>query len=246
MPASSPALPPPPDRLLEGASLFLDLDGTLAEFVSPAAEISFGSDLHALLKRLSDRLGGRLAIVSGRTLANLVGLVANDRIELAGSHGLERRRADGTIVPAEAPPALERLVADVRAFCSDGNLVWEEKPAGVAVHFRDNPSRERDVERFAEDAAKRYGMRHQRGSMVHEVRAPGWDKGDVVRALMREPPFASGSPVFVGDDLTDEDGFAAAVSLRGSAVLVGESRPTKAQYRLPDVAAVRAWLAGSA
>ena len=100
------------------------------------------------------------------------------------------------------------------------------------------------VDMESEDAAKRYGMRHQRGSMVHELRAPGWDKGDVVRALMREPPFASGSPVFVGDDLTDEDGFAAAVSLGGSAVLVGESRPTEAQYRLPDVAAVHAWLAG--
>ncbi len=244
MPAPLPALPFPPDTLLDGASLFLDVDGTLAEFVSPSAEIAFGSDLHALLAHLSVRLDRRLAIVSGRALDNLIAVVGNDAIELIGSHGLERRRVDGTIVPAEPPPALDRLVADVRAFCRGRNLVWEEKPAGVAVHFRDNPALEGEVDRFIDDGAKRYGMHHQRGAMVRELRAPGWDKGDVVRALMREPPFAAGSPVFVGDDLTDEDGFAAAVELGGSAVLVGELRPTAAQYRLPDVAAVHAWLAG--
>jgi trehalose 6-phosphate phosphatase len=231
--------------LLVNASLFLDLDGTLAEFVSPSAEIRFGDDLHALLEKLSRRLSGRLAIVSGRALDNLIAVVGNDAIELAGSHGLERRRADGSIVAAEPPPELGMLVADVRDFCVGRDLVLEEKPAGVAVHFRDNPGREAEVERFTADAAKKYGMRLQRGSMVREMRAPGWDKGDIVEALMREPPFASGSPVFVGDDLTDEDGFAAAVSLGGSAVLVGEARPTEAQYRLPDVAAVHAWLAGS-
>ena len=245
MPATGPVLTNPPSDLLEGASLFLDLDGTLAEFVSPSAEVSFGSDLDHLLAALSRRLEGRLAIVSGRALDNLITVVGNDAIELAGSHGLERRRADGTIVPAEPPPALGRLVDEVRAFCGDRGLVWEEKPAGVTLHYRDNPAREAEVERFADAAAERYGMRLQRGSMVRELRAPGWDKGDVVHALMREPPFASGSPVFVGDDLTDEDGFAAAVELGGSAVLVGEARPTAAQFRLPDVASVHAWLAGS-
>lgn len=246
MPASRPALPVPPGGLLDDASLFLDLDGTLAEFVSPNKDIAFGSDLRALLKRLSGRLDGRLAIVSGRALSNLARVVDYEGIELAGSHGLERRRADGSIVPAKVPDELGQLIGDVRDFCRGRDVVWEEKPAGVAIHFRDNPARESDVERFIEHAAARYGMRHQRGSMVHELRAPGWDKGDVVRALMREPPFASGRPVFVGDDLTDEDGFSAALDLGGSAVLVGELRPTAAQYRLPDVAAVHAWLAGTA
>lgn len=82
----------------------------------------------------------------------------------------------------------------------------------------------------------------QKGKMVVELRPPGADKGDAVRAFMGQDPFAGARPVFVGDDLTDEHAFAAAAALGGDGVLVGATRSTKARYRLPSVAAVAAWL----
>ena len=235
-------IPHPPAELLHGASLFLDVDGTLAEFVSPTAQFDLGDDVRDLIRRLSERLDGRLAIVSGRALANLVEVIGHDGIELAGSHGLERRRADGRVERPERPPELDALFGEVRAFSEAHGLAWEEKPGGAAIHFRDWPDREALVDAFANDIARRYGMRHQQGAMVRELRIFGRDKGDVVREMMWEPPFASGSPVFVGDDLTDEDGFAAAAELGGAGVLVGAHRETRARFGLPDVKAVRRWL----
>ena len=81
--------------------------------------------------------------------------------------------------------------------------------------------------------------------MVAELRTPGPDKGDALAAFMAEPPFAGARPIFVGDDLTDEHGFAAAAALGGFGVLVGPARPTQARARLDDVEAVHAWLAAA-
>jgi trehalose 6-phosphate phosphatase len=78
--------------------------------------------------------------------------------------------------------------------------------------------------------------------MVVELRTPGQDKGQSVAAFLRERPFMGATPIFVGDDLTDEDGFAAAARLGGYGVLVGPMRPTAASYRLADTEAVTAWL----
>jgi trehalose 6-phosphate phosphatase len=78
--------------------------------------------------------------------------------------------------------------------------------------------------------------------MVVEVRAPGPDKGTAVEAFMAEGPFAGHAPIYLGDDLTDEDGFRAAQALGGFGVVVGARRPTSASYALADVEAARAWL----
>jgi hypothetical protein len=87
------------------------------------------------------------------------------------------------------------------------------------------------------------GLSVQSGKMVAELRPAGADKGDAVRAFMAEPPFAGARPVFVGDDLTDEDAFCAAADLGGGGVLVGPARDSAARWRLPGVAAVAEWSA---
>jgi trehalose 6-phosphate phosphatase len=89
------------------------------------------------------------------------------------------------------------------------------------------------------------GLRVQRGAMVLELRTPGMDKGAAVRAFMAETPFVGARPVFIGDDLTDEDGFAAAEALGGFGVLVGPERVTRARRRLTSPAAVLDWLEAS-
>jgi len=71
-------------------------------------------------------------------------------------------------------------------------------------------------------------------------------KGDALKALMREPRFMGARPLFVGDDLTDEHGFAAVASLGGAGILVGPARETEARYRLGSVAEAATWLRAAA
>jgi trehalose 6-phosphate phosphatase len=242
-----PDLAPPPPGLLEGAALFLDFDGTLVELAETPDAIRVPRGLGALLGRLRARLGGRLAIVSGRAIADLERHLSCAGIAVAGSHGLELRLADGAALPLAAPAGLDAARAEVERFAAgaDGLLV-EAKPAGIALHYRRAPEQAARAAAFMAGLAGRHGLALQHGKMVAELRAPGTDKGDALAALMREPSFAGARPLFVGDDLTDEHGFAAAARLGGAGILVGPARATAARYRLASVAAVADWLGAAA
>lgn len=242
MPARMPLTTPPPE-ILADASLFLDLDGTLVEFAVTPDGIAVCDQLRALLLSLQERLDGRVAVISGRGLADLAGHLNLPELIIAGSHGAERRLADGQVEGCEIPESIAEATAEAAAFAADRRLVIEAKPMGVAVHFRSSPELVEEVDHFAEQSAQRHGLIVQKGAMVRELRAPGRNKGDVVRLYMAEAPFNAGRPVMVGDDVTDEDAFEAVNSLGGSSVLVGPDRPTKAHFSLPDVAAVKRWLA---
>lgn len=232
----------PPPTLLDRASLFLDFDGTLVDFVIDPAAAVVDPRLRALLGSLGTTLGGRLAILSGRSLADLTRRLDLAGIAMAGSHGLERRTADGTLTSAPIAPELAIATRAARVFAESHDVLLECKAAGVALHYRDARHAEALVDAFARSLAAETGLALQMGKCVRELRLPGDDKGDAVRAFMAEPPFNVGSPVVVGDDLTDEHAFNAAAAMGGSAILVGESRPTAAQFRLPTVAATLAWL----
>lgn len=236
-------LPPPPPNLLDGAALFLDFDGTLVELAETPGAIRVSPGLVPLLERLRRRLEGRLAIISGRSLADLERHVACAGIAFSGSHGMELRLADGTALPLSVPAGLEKMREAVIAFAegNDGLLV-EEKPVGIALHYRLAPAEAERAEIFMAALAKAHGMALQRGRMVVELRPQGATKGDALRAFMTEPGFAGARPVFVGDDLTDEHAFEAAAGLGGAGVLVGAERPTAARFRLATVAAVAEWL----
>ena len=240
-------IPPPPLSLLDGAALFLDFDGTLVELADAPDAIEVPGELPGLLERLVARLGGRLAIVSGRALGDLDRHISCGGVAMAGSHGLELRLADGSAAPVARPSGLDSARAEVRRFAAAGEgLLVEDKPASVALHFRQAPERAAEVAAFAEALAARTGLLVQDGKMVAELRPAGADKGDALRALMREPAFAGARPLFMGDDLTDEHAFAAAAGLGGAGVLVGPARETAARYRLDGVAAVAEWLRAAA
>lgn len=240
---STMSLAPPPLDLLTGASLFLDLDGTLVEFAVSPDGIDVCDELRALLRDVQDRLGGRVAVISGRSLADLAGHLRLPDLAIAGSHGAERRLSDGRVDSGEIPDSIAAATAEAAAFAVDHQLITEPKPLGVALHFRCQPSLEATVDRFAIQSAERHGLSVQKGAMVRELRAPGRNKGDVVRLYMSEAPFNSGRPVMVGDDATDEDAFEAVNNLGGASILAGPERPTQARYRLPNVTAVKQWLA---
>lgn len=235
---------PPPD-LLDGAALFLDFDGTLVELAATPDSIRVSPELGPLLQRLRRRLDGRLAIVSGRSLADLERHVPASGIAFSGSHGLELRLADGTGVPLSVPIGLDDVHSRVAAFAAQAEgLLVEDKPAGIALHYRLAPDWGERAADFIGALAAERGWAVQPGNMVVELRPSGATKGDAIKAFMTEPKFTTARPVFVGDDLTDEHGFAAAAGLGGAGILVGPPRDSAARYRLDSVAAVAEWLRG--
>jgi trehalose 6-phosphate phosphatase len=112
----------------------------------------------------------------------------------------------------------------------------------VALHYRLAPARGAEARVMAHRLAERTGLVLQGGDMVVELRPPGPAKGDGIRDFMEGAPFEGATPVFVGDDATDEHGFAEVARLGGFGVLVGRPRPTGARFGLRNVEDVLAWL----
>ena len=199
-----------------------------------------------LMRKLVERFDGRLAIVSGRTIAEVDRVLQGAVIAVAGVHGLERRTAAGRLERARPDPRLDLVRAELPGLLARfPGLTTEDKGLSVTIHYRGDPEAGPAVQAFARDLAARTDLVLQPGDTVAELRGPGAGKGAAIRAFMREAPFAGTRPVYLGDDQTDEDGFAAAVALGGAGVLVGPPRPTAATRRLADVAAVMDWLAGA-
>lgn len=234
---------PPPASLIDGATLFLDFDGTLVELADAPDAIHVGAHLPALLARLQERLEGRVAIVSGRGIKDLERHIDLGAICVSGSHGLELRLPGKSAAPVAAPPGLGEATDAVEAFAAGAEgLKIERKPFGVALHYRQAPGVEGHVLAFMRALAETSGFVLQRGKMVAELRPAGASKGDAIRRFMENPPFIGSRPLFLGDDVTDEHGFEAAAALGGGGVLIGMERPTAARWRLPDVAATARWL----
>jgi trehalose 6-phosphate phosphatase len=239
-------LEPPPPLDFAAVSLFLDLDGTIAPLEAAPEDVGPDRDRRRLLDALRVDLGGRLAVVSGRTLDDLDRVLEGRVPALGAVHGLVRRSADGRVSVAAGAGAVREAVRDLRAFAAaDPGLLVEDKGPAVSLHYRRAPAAEAAARDVVRRLAGRLGLRVQDGDMVIELRAEGPDKGGAVAAFMAEPPFAGFTPVFVGDDLTDEDGFRAARRLGGWGVIASPRRPTDAGFSLAGVAGVRAWLAAA-
>jgi trehalose 6-phosphate phosphatase len=236
-------LPPPPAFPPASAALFLDLDGTLAPIMARPEQVGPDRRRAVLIKRLTATLNGRVAVISGRMLEDLDRILEAGVTPVAAVHGLVRRDADGEVTRSPPHPGMADARTLLRDFARcDKGLQFEDKLVSVALHYRNAPSAGEAVIEAAERIAGATGLALQLGDMVVELRTPGQDKGQSVAAFLRERPFMGATPIFVGDDLTDEDGFAAAARLGGYGVLVGPMRPTAASYRLPTTEAVSAWL----
>lgn len=239
---TSPHLPPPPFRLRQPA-LFLDLDGVLAPLAeTPDAVVPLPRRTR-VLREAARRFEGRVAIVSGRTLAE-IDRISDAALDAAsGVHGLERRRADGSLHRIEPAAGVRRAVEAFEAFArATPGVIVEDKTVSAGLHFRQAKAAGDAAMDLAQRVAEETGLVMQPGNLVVELKTPGTDKGTAVAAFMEEPPFAGARPVMLGDDLTDEHGFRAAELLGGFGVLVGPPRETAARYALPDVDAVLDWL----
>lgn len=224
------------------AALFLDFDGTLVELAEGPDDIAPREGLAASLEALSERLEGRCAIVSGRAISDIEKHLGALAIAVAGSHGSDIRSAGGMRLGDAAISLPEAMEQALRNFAEQNALDYEHKPHGGAIHYRRSPDAEDRARAFAKELAEQHGWIVQCGKCVVELVAGNGDKGSAVRAFLATETFAGARPFFLGDDITDEAGFAACEALGGCGVLVGDPRETKARFHLADVSAVHDWL----
>lgn len=243
MAAAIPHRRPPPPSLNDACALFLDVDGTLLEFAVQPDRVSLPAGALPIIQAISDRLQGALALVSGRPLEQLDRLFAPLQLPAAGLHG-HQYRGMAVSGPHEVSAPLDHFKREAARFAGEyPGVTIEDKGSHVALHWRAAPQAGDDVRAFAETLIGNIeGYRLQPGDHVVELVPAHVDKGRAVVALMREPPFHGRTPVFIGDDLTDEYGFAAAHKLGGWSALVGQRDTSQAVYALADPAAVHAWL----
>lgn len=237
--------PPPLDLR---SALFLDVDGTLLEIASRPELVHVPCELPVLIARLSGQRQGALALISGRPLAELDRLFGSWCGAAAGVHGVDRRRADGTldrIHDRASEAALDRIRPKLAALAAGGSgLIIEDKGATLALHYRAVPGREPEIRASAEVLQREAGaaLRLIKGKMVVEFQPRNANKGSAIAAFLAEPPFVGRRPVFVGDDATDEDGFAEVNNRGGFSIRVGSRCETAADYHLPSVEGVITWL----
>ena len=203
----------------DAIALLLDVDGTLVDIAPTPHEVHVPEELCRSLAHLSERMGGALALVSGRPIADLDTLFSPLKLAAVGGHGAEMRLHDGKRVSAVAPlpPALRQRLTAVAT--PGSGIIVEDKGYSVALHYRQAPQQESRLREHI--AAARADFSGEAldvllGKAMFEVKRPGIDKGAAVRALMQRAPFAGRRPVFIGDDVTDETVFAILPALHGT------------------------------
>jgi trehalose 6-phosphate phosphatase len=226
-------------------AFFLDIDGTLLDIEGHPDHVRIGRAELDLVDGLHRATGGALALVSGRPLAGIDVLFDPLKLPIAGQHGAERRDGDGRRHRHQFPvEALHRAATPVRKFVArNEGLIYEDKGASVALHYRLAPQLEAAARRVVENAVKSAGgaVEMQVGKMVFELKPAGCDKGKAIEQFLSDAPFVGRTPVFLGDDVTDEFGFRVVNRLKGHSIKIGAGT-TDARWRLANPAAAKAWL----
>jgi trehalose 6-phosphate phosphatase len=235
----------PPTPSIEWC-FFLDVDGTLLEIAANPNAIRVDQSLLQLLERLH-RASGAVALISGRAISDLDRRIAN-RLPRAGQHGLERRDAAGRLWLHATPPEAKELIRSALTpwLESHPGLLLEDKGLTLALHYRQEPDLEERLNELMAKLIAEAGdqLVMQKGKCVVEAKPANFDKGTAIEEFLAEAPFKGRQPVFIGDDLNDEHGFAMINRVGGISIKVGAG-DSCATYRLRDVSAVRAWLASA-
>ncbi|HEV2564775.1 MAG TPA: trehalose-phosphatase [Microvirga sp.] len=226
----------------EDYALFLDFDGTLVDIVERPDAVAVDPDLPDVLTRLQDRLGGALAIISGRPVEFLDGRFVPHEFDMAGLHGLEHRIAGQlSMCDPDEHPALRQAVERLNRIVADKEgVLIEDKGCSVAVHWRLAPHEKEFALATAYAAVEALGAdyRVQHGKAVAEILPSAAGKGKVIERFLQEAPYKGRRPIFVGDDLTDENGFKTVNAHGGLSVRIGAGE-TIAKVRLGTPADLR-------
>lgn len=233
-----------PPELPANCAYFFDLDGTLAEIKPHPDQVIVPQTILQLLHCLATHNAGALALISGRSMAELDALTQPFCFPLAGVHGAERRDINGHTHIVSLPQNVERDISALLQAALAGlpGTTLETKGMAFALHYRQAPQHEAALLALAERITCRWPqLALQPGKCVVEIKPKGTNKGEAIAAFMQEVPFAGRLPVFVGDDLTDESGFSVVNRADGVSVKVG-SGATQAMWRLAGVTDVWRWL----
>ncbi|KKC37455.1 hypothetical protein WH87_13115 [Devosia epidermidihirudinis] len=234
-------------HVLPQLAIFTDFDGTLVDLADAPDQIDVPESLAAQLERAIRDLDSAFAVITGREIADIDRYLAPLHLPIAGAHGTQRRRADGVIEEVDMAHvvAAEEIAHSIAPLIeANPGLVLEAKEGSVALHYRQSPELETAARIAMEDAVNGVtDFTIVPGKMVFEARARGISKGTALRAFMREEPFLGRTPIFIGDDITDEDGFIAAQELGGVGIKLGEGE-TAARMRIADVHSVHALIQG--
>lgn len=232
---------------LPALAIFTDFDGTLVELAERPNDVIVPDDLAAQLDRATREFDHAFAVITGREISDIDRFLSPLHLPVAGAHGSQRRRADGSMeeLDGELITGAEEIARAIEPLAvAHPELIIEPKAGAVALHFRQAPELEDDCLRAMEEALEgrpQYSL--VPGKMVLEARPAAFDKGAALRAFMEEEPFKGRTPIFIGDDRTDEDAFLAAQDLGGVGIKLGPGE-TAARLRIADVASVLALIRG--
>jgi trehalose 6-phosphate phosphatase len=228
-------------------AVLTDFDGTLVDIAETPDAVRVPATLPELLAHAAKDLGSAFAVISGRPIADIDRFLAPGNFAVAGAHGIQRRRADGSMQPVD-----EKLIAGSKRIAArlqplvEANplLLLETKDGAVALHYRRMPELgEVCRNAMAEAIAEEDAFTLVAGKMVIEARPKGISKGTALRAFMGEEPFIGRTPVFIGDDTTDEDAFVAAQEMGGIGIKLGPG-DTAARMRIANIESVHALIRG--
>lgn len=229
---------PPPQR---NWALFLDIDGTLIDLAPSPELVRTPPELLHILENANKILDGAIAFISGRTLRQIDNILAPQRYPAAGEHGAELRQCDGSI---HHPPAAHRFPDTLYREIYHETHSWagvlvEKKNFGITIHYRQAPHYETQVRALAEASLSKTDIKLELlpASMACELRCPFVNKGAAIDFFMQRPPYRDRIPVFIGDDVTDEDGIRAAKRMNGYGLHVARDFGGQTQ-------SVREWIAG--
>ncbi|KIG04529.1 trehalose-phosphatase [Caballeronia concitans] len=235
-----------PDSLsLAETAFFFDFDGTLVELASTPDGIFVPRSVPDILASLRRATNSAVAVLSGRAIDAIDGFLQMPDLPVAGMHGAERRDANGDVQRIgfhdERLLRMEHVLEAVVG--ANPGMLLEIKGAALALHYRNAPEREPTARAATERLVKEYADAYvlQPGKMVYEIKPKDVDKGRALRAFMAEPPFTGRKPVFIGDDLTDEKGFAVVNEFDGLSIKVGPG-DTVARARIESVELLLDWL----
>lgn len=223
----------------EQLAIFADFDGTLVDIAPTPDSIIVNDDLKNLLVRTTKRTRGACAVVTGRAMHDIQNYLGDCDLAIAASHGGQWR------LPGQATQSiehvcneLERYKKAITGFASDYNLLVETKQFAIAVHLRQHPEHEQHLDAFFESLHIGPNYSVIRGKAVRELKPKQANKGAAIERFMAMAPFSGKTPLFVGDDVTDEDGFRYINSVGGISIKVGPGE-SRAQHRLSHPADVR-------
>jgi trehalose 6-phosphate phosphatase len=228
-------------------AVFTDFDGTLVDIAETPDAVHVPSNLTEQIDRATREFDHAFAVITGREIADIDRFLSPLQLPIAGAHGSQRRRADGSIeeLDDELIAGAEEIARAMEPLMvSHPELLLEPKSGAVALHYRQAPDLADICRQMLEDVLAdhpQYSL--VEGKMVYEARPIGFDKGAALRAFMQEEPFQGRTPIFIGDDRTDEDAFRAAQELGGVGIKLGPG-DTIARMRIADVASVHALIRG--